>query len=384
VIGAYFEQRRTSQKNIVTRIDSGAIYDGYIFGSPNRLQLSKYRDVSVFGEIGYKITPELEITGGLRQTWFKISGTLDEGVLPLLQSQNEPKSTNPQLNVTYKPSRNQTFFARVAKGFRAPDVEYADSSCNTSKLPFKGVLQPDSLYNYEIGSKSRFADGKVLLNASAYLINWNNIPVFVVPDGCNATTRTNGGQARSYGVEAEMTARITQNLTLDASVTYNNSKLKTVIAGFSGGAPGDKLPGTADMRFNLGLSYEKDLNDTLLGFATTSFTYVGPYSNEFPAGFRRKVNIFNPIPVRIRGLNGDAPIDLTSTNPINLNSGDYALVNMRLGLKAEKWSVSAYVNNIFDGGRNVLLAANASDGLLEYAFIPARPRTFGLDFSANF
>jgi iron complex outermembrane recepter protein len=376
LVGAYFERRRSIEQNEITRIDTGSIYNNYPFGAPLQARASKGQETSIFGEVELKVKPNLTLAAGIRQTQFDLSGTLSPLGAPSQSSQKKPKSTNPQVTLSYEPSPAQTFYLRAARGFRAPDIVFPESSCDVSTLPSNGVLGPDSLINYELGSKSRLAGGKVQFNASTYLVDWKDIPVFSTANGCSALVQVNGGQARSYGVELEVTARITPNLTVNGSATFNNSRLRSVLPGFTGGERGDKLPGTADVRVNVGASYERDINANMSGFVNTSISYIGPYTNQLPNSFADQVNVLGQGVVRVKGVNNDAIVDP--------KSGDYFLVNSRVGIRTDRWTVSAYVNNLFDSGRRVLIAPNAADGLLELSFVPSRPRTLGIALSTNF
>ena len=63
---------------------------------------------------------------------------------------------------------------------------------------------PDSLWNYEVGSKSSLWDSRVTFNVSAFVLKWKNIQQDVTLGSSGFDFETNTGNATSYGLEAEL------------------------------------------------------------------------------------------------------------------------------------------------------------------------------------
>ncbi len=85
---------------------------------------------------------------------------------------------------------------------------------------------PDSLTNYEIGLKTSFLDRRLLLNLSAYNMDWDNVQfLFFNPTELgNTTFGVNGPNYNIKGVEAQLTARVTPHFTLTGSGTFNQNQ----------------------------------------------------------------------------------------------------------------------------------------------------------------
>src|SRR5262249_40913650 len=84
----------------------------------------------------------------------------------------------------------------------------------------------DSLINNEIGIRSSLLNHRMLLNASAYTMRWNDIQ-WLVYDPVNlgpAIYVANGPNYNIKGVELQLVARLTQALTLGGSSSWNLSQ----------------------------------------------------------------------------------------------------------------------------------------------------------------
>jgi outer membrane receptor protein involved in Fe transport len=85
---------------------------------------------------------------------------------------------------------------------------------------------PDSLTNNEVGLKSEFFEHRLQVNLSAYHMLWNEIqdPLFSPSQLGNTTFVTNGANYRINGAELQVVGRVTQGLTLQGSLSYNDAK----------------------------------------------------------------------------------------------------------------------------------------------------------------
>jgi iron complex outermembrane receptor protein len=77
---------------------------------------------------------------------------------------------------------------------------------------------PEVLDAYEVGLKSEWLDHRVRLNSAAFLYNYKNIQIEVPVAG--GTSTVNGPQARIKGLESELQAKATDQLTLTAAFTW--------------------------------------------------------------------------------------------------------------------------------------------------------------------
>jgi iron complex outermembrane receptor protein len=88
------------------------------------------------------------------------------------------------------------------------------------------TYSPDTLTNNELGFKTEFFGHRLQVNGAVYQEDWKNtiVEFFDPQQGFgNLTFSTNGPDYRVRGFELQMTARLTEGLTVMSSGTYNKS-----------------------------------------------------------------------------------------------------------------------------------------------------------------
>lgn len=193
----------------------------------------KIRTESVFGQLLYEITPELELAAGARWTnerrsqrgWFLAPAT---GVISDATSARpkiQAKNVAPELSVTYRPNSDLTVFANLKKGYKS-------GSFNVSTPPFNGennAFDDEKVEGGELGVKMRTADRALNIEAAAFYYKYSGLQVGAnvqATNGVTVTRTVNAGAARSYGLEASITYRppALERLTLRVAGLYNNTK----------------------------------------------------------------------------------------------------------------------------------------------------------------
>ena len=163
--------------------------------------------------------------------------------------------------IAYQPDPGNLCYVSAAKGYRPGGINGPLSSICGSNLASIGltagpeIYAADSLWSYELGAKNSLLGGRMQINASAFVIDWNNIQQAVYLPACGQNFVENLGKVRSVGGELEVQARPVEALLLDVSVAHVDAKYThTVCAGPSsctGVDPpsqpvvteGDRLPG---------------------------------------------------------------------------------------------------------------------------------------------
>src|SRR5579872_56136 len=197
---------------------------------------SKYTESSAFGDITVRLPWSSDFTAGLRLARDHQSTSSDQTGVLIPTSNNSGGSSE---NVhTYMFALRHHFaadsivYARVASGFRP-------GGPNT---PFPGVppkVDPDTLVNYELGLKSSLLDRRLQLDLAAFHIRWSDVQVqATTPSGIQF--ETNGGSAKSDGVEAEAAYAALRGLTLRLNGAYTRPVLTSDIASL-GYHTGDRL-----------------------------------------------------------------------------------------------------------------------------------------------
>ncbi len=360
-------------------------------GSPDSLFMTRIRrfdrDYAAFGQAEWDILPTVTLTGGIRgfiahntiRGWSGLfAGTPFSGVgsnlgacitgltfLPDVPCHNVNKK-NVESGITYKgniswkPIDDVLLYATASSGFRP-----GGNNRRPGVLPFKS----DKLFNYELGWKTQF--GPVTFNGAAFYQKWKDLQFGLVPLGQNGVTNTyNAGNARIYGLEADVAAKF-GGLTLTAGGTFINAQLTTdfcevdpvtknivCVTGNPPAAPkGTRLPVQPEFK----------------GLATARY--------EFPMGANKAfVQASVNHQTGTRTFLTDA--DFNAIGP----TAAFTTFDASIGAEFGRWSLSAYIQNIFDNRgeltRNTFCATSFCAPF--YRVYPVKPQLFGIKAGTEF
>jgi len=400
VAGGYYNyKKRTVDYNY--RSNEEFLAERGITGFPNPpyyQQLTSYfvtHELAGFGELSYNISDQLWLTGGLRYTSSDVQGFTEAGgynsvfyspypgvapgnyfsvalapayynpqavIIPVEAAtgrKGEESGFSYKFSVSYKPKENLTTYATVSTGFRTPVVNARAGSVSQydpNDIVIPDGADSDSLTNYEIGLKGYWLDRRLTANIAAYYITWKDIQVQANRVSDTIQFATNIGKARSTGIEAEVSALLTDGLTIGLNGSYNDSEVTDLTpeeAAISGAVEGIQLA-FPKWQGSAWLKYDFEYGNGHEGFFTTNVQYVDSYPNQFPYAPG-----YPGVPV--------ATYDETEA---------YTNVNMTLGTKlSKKFTLTAYVENVFNGDAYVYVHPEA---FLENRYGIQRPRTAGL------
>jgi len=349
------------------------------FGIPigGDLQPSTYEAYAAYGSVTWHVTDRFDVEAGLRyshdkQHYTEIGyGLLFGGVPPtvLLDKRSSDSSTTFSLTPTFHIDDNNMLYARVASGFLpgGPNIV----PVGVPNVP--ATFSPTKLTDYEVGLKSTSPDDRVMVDLSAYYIDWTKIPLTTFEN--NFTFLTSGGQAKSKGLEATVSWIPAPGLRLSANASYNDATLTKDAPYPSNGKRGDPLPYAP--QFTLGLSgdYDFALGGGWHGYVGASYQYVGERATDFAFSYP----VAGVLP----------PLPSSPTIP------GYNTINLRAGVNRGQWSIDAYVKNLTNQ-RGIVQAStfqnyvpvagepNPVTGRMEDNATIITPRMFGISVSRNF
>jgi len=188
----------------------------------------------------------------------------------------------PKFNLAYIPNDDLTVYATASKGFRPGGI--SEPIPLTGPLSCLPALQavglgagsvsygPDSLWNFELGEKARLMDGRVSVRSDVFYIRWSDIQQ-VVALNCPFLLQANSGNARSYGAELEIEAKIATGLTVNVNGGYTNATLNDP-APFAG-VPGQPLLNTPKYTAGASLVYEHRIANEATFATRVSETVIG-------------------------------------------------------------------------------------------------------------
>jgi outer membrane receptor protein involved in Fe transport len=383
----------------------------------------KDRQFAVYGEVSYDIIPEkLTATGGARyydeqasQTgssntsfgygsrgiYDPATGTYSASPTPpqyfgvsanlanTLKGLSPAKYTGTiyKANLTYKYDNGSLVYATYSEGFRPGG--FNRKPCNVSG-PTCDALKayvPDTVANYEVGTKLSLLDRTVQINLAAYQIDWKNIQMTVFDQNVsNQTFTTNFTDARIRGIEGDMAWRATHELTFNGGFSYNNSELTKYRKAATVLVPiGSPLALSPKFQGNIRVRYETELASGLRPFAQAGFHFVDKsissdidnVSLKLPtfdanAGYGAQQTVtYNGVTVHP----GDVIVPLKGALPQKA----YSTISASIGAAKDTWTVEIYGENLTDERPELYKSGN--DG--ELRITTSRPRSFGVRLSVR-
>jgi iron complex outermembrane receptor protein len=251
----------------------------------------------------------------------------------------------PKLILTWEPSPTVTVYGGYSRGFRSGGFNQTGVGAVAAANGIVGVgdiFEAETAETLEIGARTSFLDRRLTLAANAFT-TWNENSYFFVFLAANSTQNLgNVPKSRISGFELEARARPAKGLELNAALGYTDSKITqfpdpVVI--------GNELPLISRYTLNLGAQYRAPIAANGLGLLAR-------------------------LDYRRTGRTWWEPYNTTSRDPIDL-------VDARLGLEGENWSLVAFAENLFDEEYN----AEFSPGGFVFK---ARPRRYGAELTFRF
>ncbi len=321
-----------------------------------------------FGQVDYRLTTRLTLTAGVRVARqkddfnFEGSGPLNGGAAVAAGSTSETPVT-PKFGANLQVTDDSLLYASAAKGNRigganqpllnTPACQSAVNDVGLHGTPES--YKSDSLWSYEIGSKSQFFDHRLQIDADAYHIDWSNIQQNVHIIACASGFIANLGKATSDGAEFSATAQATDHLQLGASIGYNDAKLSANVGAGDAilGYKGDRVGTTPPWTINDWAKYTLSIH----GYST----YIRA-DDEY--------NHKNP---------GPYPQQQSSTlgyDPYFVSLPSYNLLNVRSGVEFHGIDVSLFAMNVLNN-HALLETYNLNVPGRQFGFTN-RPLTVGL------
>jgi iron complex outermembrane recepter protein len=324
---------------------------------------SKYTEYAGFGNATWHASPRFDLTvgGRLAHNKQKAHEVITSGVIGNQLADNNSSETVFTYSVAprYELNKHASIYARVASGYRPGGPNVIPVGVQNVPPTYKA----DRLTNWELGIKAEAPDGHLWsAELAAYHIDWRDIQLFEVVNqiGINA----NGGKARVNGLEFSGALRPLPGLTFSANGAYTDSKLKEDTTPEVGGLAGDPLPWVPKWSWALHGDYEFPLGTDIQGFTGASINYVGKRVAEY-----NNRHIDDNSLIRIPG---------------------YTQVDLRAGANVGRFTVEAFVHNLFD--KRGIVDAGGFPSLTAPPTVPngaasasaIRPRTIGLTLTAGF
>lgn len=323
--------------DIDARTDVLGSFPGEFFGIPGTLislvnaNNETTENYALFGEVEWQATKKLRVLVGLRYDNETVTNVSDSQTLvtpPVVQLPSSGGTVEadydaflPKGQIVYDWTDTISTSFTYARGYRSGGSQL--SVLGTS-LPFDAEFTN----NYEVAFRSMFLDGRFVLNANAYYIDWTDqqvavplltafpelegsLPASLDPNALTATV--NAGESEVYGFEVEMDYKVDDTLGFFLSLGYSKNEF---------------------IDFPVG---------GIQNFAGNVFRFAPEFSAAFGFNYQHASGFF---------LNGNLNYSdgqfADNENSAGAFSPDYTIVNMRAGYQIDNYSISVFANNLLD------------------------------------
>ncbi len=328
-------------------------------------------DKAVFGQIGFKITPQLKIEAGLRYTHDRKSGdqagfviargdrfvpTDTKALTPLALPLGTDSFATPyadawqkvttQATLTYTPTTGVLAYATYSTGFKGGGFQNDAPNAFAATVPYN----PESVTNYEAGVKSEFWQHRVRVNVSVFSMKYKDLQVQQTDAGCLCNIINNASSASIKGIEGEIQLAPVRWFKAWATGSYLDAKYNVFVDTNGVNNTGHFLQRTPHWQASVGAEATTDLGswkDALTGRIS----------------YRYQAKMF--------------------WAPDNFNAeAGYGLLDGRVTFKIpdRDWTVSAYAKNLTNKVYRTNIIAFFGDEVSSFG----APRTYGFEVSIGF
>lgn len=318
-------------------------YDTYYYGVvyPNDTYITKATNESytLFGDLSYSINERLDIGVGVR--YFEEDQTTFDGELHEADSFD---SVDPRIYASYVLTDNTSLYVNVAKGFRS-------GGFNRGELP---NYEPESVINYEIGSKGRVLNGSLTYEVAAYYTEYDDMlrrGLLLVGTTVQQLT-SNIGTVEVKGVEGGVSWKPIDALKLSATASFIDSEVVSVDVTDATNNAGDPTDYVPELSYSLSAQYNFSWFNRIPGFARLDYNYRDAVSyvdrSSFPA------------------------------ENVPMYSDDLSLLNGRIGMDINAFTLELYGTNLTNENKYIdpyWAWKNANR---------TKPRTIGVEASYTF
>lgn len=175
---------------------------------------------SVYAHGTYHLTDSFRVVGGLRYTDDDVKSQVFNffATTPLILKTSDTELTG-KAAVEFDVAGGSMVYASWTRGFKPGGSNLTFGSFVPS------TYQSEKIDAYEIGSKNRFADDRVQANLSAFFYDYTDFQFQNTDPLPFSGGVDNIQQAEIYGVEAEISALLTDRFRIDANLAYLHTEV---------------------------------------------------------------------------------------------------------------------------------------------------------------
>jgi iron complex outermembrane receptor protein len=356
-----------------------------------------FKQMALFGEASWAVRDNFDLTLGLRYYDFDESRVQSfDGIFAAPGTTYGDTAADgfaPRLMADWSLSDTVSLNGQISKGFRLGGINdpLNEPLCTPQDLDTFGGRDnwdDEVLWNYEVGMKSQFMDGRGTFNVAVFYQDIEDLQATVTAGSCSSRVVFNVPSAHSTGLELELAMQATERFDfavtasfieaeLDSTVTSTQADGSTVVVG--GIKDGNRLATVPEIQAAAAANYVWPMMSEWEGYLNGIVQYVGDRYTQIgdqADGFGT-VDLLSFEPNTIGG-----PLT-QSTYTFNPLLPSYTVANARFGIRNDRWDIAVYVNNLTD--ELAFLALDQERGTrARVGYLVNQPRTYGITARLNF
>lgn len=330
MLGGYYYHLKTDTSTNDLFIGAAASLAVSLFGSPfgGLLPLGIINDThettenfAVFGQAQFDVTDRLGFTfDGRWSTEDKSAFAVDTHPITKVQAIFDDSATfdafTPRFTIDFEATDNIFLYASAAKAVKSGGFNVVTAA--GAILPNERTYDQERSWNYEVGAKTTFMDGRAHLNVAAFYTDWNDQIVRAL-GATFAVLNANAGATTAKGIEVEVDANLAEGLDFRGGFAFTDSEYD---------------------RYTFGALAGLGVNPVLDG---TRLQFVSKYTANGTLMYRRPV--FADYDWTARAdifYQSDQSIVQTADAFV----GDATTINLRTGIENDRYALSAFVENV--------------------------------------
>jgi iron complex outermembrane receptor protein len=358
--------------------------DGILYKGEGELETTSY---AAYGQAYWDLSDKTMLTLGLRYSYDEKEAkdnTFVNWVIP----EDPASDTDPtvfrngdddwnevtwRLGIDHVLSDNHFLYGFLASGYRAGGFNLL-APTTTDELR---TVDPEEIVSLELGYKGTLMDERLNLVSAFYYYDYSDLQVLKedAVNGVTVASFENAADATAWGIETEVTALVSDNLTLSATYSYNNTEYDNFDSADSSACilGPYRVGNTADPLCN----GTQDLS-----------------GNEFPLSPMHKASAFAAYMWSLAELDWTASVSYSytgeqQTSAFNndeydeLDSFDRWDARLKAASPDLTWEATLWVQNIADDRNEINRSRPSPVSGLASSSLTA-PRTYGLQFTYNF
>jgi iron complex outermembrane receptor protein len=331
--------------------------------------------LAAFGQAVWHITPEVNLTGGLRYTDDFKRGNYTQvvsGGVPLvgplaalaplraalasngyLAVKDQHNNISGLVNLSWQATPDVLAYANYARGYKSGGL-------NLTQLPagVSPVVAPESIDSVEVGLKTKLFDRRLVLNADVFWQQDKKYQANILDPILLKMYLANVPKVRVQGAEVDIQAQPVEHLSLYASATYNDAIY-------------DKYPSAPCGVEHANLAACNLNGADLAGTPRWAIAAGGEVSDPVTFG-AREAEVYLGADYTYR-----SSIYSAATDSIYSRLPKLSLVNARAGVRSDRWDAYVWAKNLLNKDYFTTNGGGSGNTGAIYAAL-GDPRTYGV------